>query len=54
MLLYTSNDDEMMKNLNWFCENQVPFKENYWTTLHSTLIELNTNTNTNWINSSLI
>ncbi len=43
MLLYISIDDEMMKKLNWFCENQVPFEEKYWMALHATLIELNTN-----------
>jgi len=35
-LLCTSMDDEMMKNLSWFCENQVPFEEKYWMTLHVT------------------
>jgi hypothetical protein len=32
-----------MKKMNWFCENEFPFKWTYWMTLHATWIELNSN-----------
>lgn len=34
MLLCTINDNQLMKNMNWFCENVVPSKWKYWMTLH--------------------
>jgi hypothetical protein len=41
MLLHTTNDNQLMKKISWFCETWVPFKWKYWMALDAPWIELN-------------
>lgn len=41
--LHTTNDDQLMEKMLWFCGNQIPLKWKCWITLHATWMELNSN-----------
>jgi hypothetical protein len=43
MLLCIISDKQLMEKMNWFCENGVPCKWNYWMTLHPSWFEFKFN-----------
>jgi hypothetical protein len=43
MLLCIISDKQLMEKMNWFCENWVPCKWNYWMTLHPLWFEFKFN-----------
>jgi hypothetical protein len=40
-MLHNTSDDQLKRKMNWFCENYISFKWNYWMTLHATGVKLN-------------
>jgi hypothetical protein len=43
MLVHSTSDNQLMKNMNWFCENSIPFEWKYWMALHAWQLELKFN-----------